>query len=106
MCHCTWQASVHREVCERTRFSKVMVDGAHAEIDRLSVAVAGRMLSAVTPGGEIVIGNFAVGDPSQAYMELGGWFLHHRTADELKVLLIWLLPSAKTLSSTVCTEST
>ena len=56
--------------------------------DRMFVAVARRMLSAVARGGQLVIGNFAVGNPSRAYMELGGWVLHHRTPSDLEALMV------------------
>jgi cyclopropane fatty-acyl-phospholipid synthase-like methyltransferase len=36
-------------------------------------------------GGEIIIGNFNIDNPSRRNMEiLGDWFLYHRSADELK----------------------
>jgi hypothetical protein len=39
----------------------------------------------LNPGGEMIIGNFASGNPSRKIMEiLGDWFLVHRTPDELK----------------------
>ena len=43
-----------------------------------------RLLTAVAPGGELVIGNFADTSPSRPSMEFGlEWFLHHRSADKL-----------------------
>ena len=37
------------------------------------------------PGGEMIIGNFATGNPSRKIMEiLGDWFLVHRSSDELR----------------------
>ena len=39
----------------------------------------------LNPGGEMIIGNFASGNPSRKIMEiLGDWFLVHRSPDELK----------------------
>lgn len=38
----------------------------------------------VSPGGELIIGNFNVENPSRRIMEvLGDWFLYHRSEDEL-----------------------
>jgi len=46
-----------------------------------------RLLAAVTPGGELVVGNFADTSPSRPSMEFGlEWFLHHRSADKLVAL--------------------
>jgi len=46
-----------------------------------------RLLPAVAPGGELVIGNFSERDPSRAYMELvGDWNIHHRSAEHLSRL--------------------
>ncbi len=43
-----------------------------------------RLLKSVKPGGELVIGNFADGNPSQGYMELvGDWHLRHRSSAHL-----------------------
>ncbi len=44
------------------------------------------LLDAVSPDGEIVIGNFSEANPSRDYMEFGEWFLHHRTEDRLAIL--------------------
>ena len=39
----------------------------------------------LNPRGELIIGNFAAGNPSRKIMEiLGDWFLVHRSADELR----------------------
>lgn len=56
--------------------------------DRVFVAVVRRMLQALAPSGELVIGNFGAGNPTQAYMELGGWKLIHRTEDEMRGLML------------------
>jgi SAM-dependent methyltransferase len=46
-----------------------------------------KFLSWTKPGGEVIIGNFSVQNPSRNYMELvGDWFLQHRSADKLKAL--------------------
>lgn len=46
-----------------------------------------RLLAAVTPGGELVVGNFASTNPCRPYMEFGdAWFLNHRSADQLVTL--------------------
>ena len=42
-----------------------------------------KLASAIRPGGELVVGNFAASNPSRAYMELIGWSLHHRSSSEL-----------------------
>lgn len=46
-----------------------------------------RLLAALAPGGELVVGNFADTSPSRPSMEFGlEWFLHHRSADKLVAL--------------------
>jgi ubiquinone/menaquinone biosynthesis C-methylase UbiE len=54
------------------------------------VYVLGKFKNWVTGQGEIVIGNFNEShNPSREYMELfGEWYLHHRSADELKSLAL------------------
>ncbi len=48
-----------------------------------------RLLLAVAPDGELVIGNFSDRNPSRPYMELiGDWHLHHRTAEALATLAL------------------
>jgi extracellular factor (EF) 3-hydroxypalmitic acid methyl ester biosynthesis protein len=42
-----------------------------------------RLLNFVKPGGEIVIGNFSLDNPTRDYMECGNWFLYHRSPDDL-----------------------
>jgi hypothetical protein len=54
--------------------------------DRLFVRLLARLAGAVRPGGELVVGNFAASNPSRAYVELFGWSLHHRSAEELLVM--------------------
>jgi SAM-dependent methyltransferase len=41
----------------------------------------------LTPGGTLIVGNFAPHNPTRAYMEwIGNWYLLYRTADELQQL--------------------
>ncbi|MEO5998450.1 MAG: class I SAM-dependent methyltransferase [Chitinophagaceae bacterium] len=48
-----------------------------------------KFVSWTKPGGELIIGNFSVQNPSRNYMELvGDWFLKHRSEDELIALAI------------------
>ncbi|HON59558.1 MAG TPA: methyltransferase domain-containing protein [Smithella sp.] len=42
-----------------------------------------KMLNFVKSGGEIIIGNFSVNNPTRDYMECGNWFLYHRTEEDL-----------------------
>jgi SAM-dependent methyltransferase len=52
--------------------------------DRAFQLMVQRLLPAVAPGGELVIGNFADINPSRPYMEfVGAWVLRHRSAAEL-----------------------
>jgi SAM-dependent methyltransferase len=52
--------------------------------DRMFVRLLGRLLKAVRPGGEVIIGNFSPSNPSRAYMELlGGWCLEYRSKQQL-----------------------
>jgi extracellular factor (EF) 3-hydroxypalmitic acid methyl ester biosynthesis protein len=51
-------------------------------------AVIDKFYSLLIPGGELVIGNFHVSNPSRCFMEYwGDWYLMHRTEEELKDLL-------------------
>ncbi len=56
--------------------------------DKAFVYVLSKFRNWVSAQGEIVIGNFNEShNPSREYMELfGNWYLHHRSADELKAL--------------------
>jgi len=56
--------------------------------DRLFVCALRRYWRMVAPGGELVLGNFSTSNPSRTYMELGRWFLFHRTEDQLKELAL------------------
>jgi len=42
-----------------------------------------RQLAFVKAGGELVVGNFSLNNPTRDYMECGNWFLHHRSPDDL-----------------------
>lgn len=55
--------------------------------DRVFVALLGRLLAAVAPGGEVVVGNFSEENPTRPYMEiLIDWMLHHRSPASLRSL--------------------
>jgi len=54
--------------------------------DRLFAHLLKRLLTAIAPGGELVIGNFSASNPSQHYMELFDWSLHLRTAKAISHL--------------------
>jgi SAM-dependent methyltransferase len=57
--------------------------------DRVFVLCLRRLLKSVRPGGKLVIGNFATGNPSRPWMELiGDWHLHHRTPEQLRSLAV------------------
>jgi extracellular factor (EF) 3-hydroxypalmitic acid methyl ester biosynthesis protein len=52
-------------------------------------AVINKLYQLLKPGGEMVIGNFHVSNPSKYFMEYwGDWYLIHRTEEELKNLLL------------------
>lgn len=42
-----------------------------------------RQLAFIKAGGELVVGNFSLNNPTRDYMECGNWFLHHRSEDDL-----------------------
>ena len=51
-------------------------------------AVIEKLYRLLAPGGEMVVGNFHVSNPSRYFMEYwGDWYLIHRTEEELKELL-------------------
>lgn len=57
--------------------------------DAVAQSLLRRLILAVAPDGEVVIGNFSDKNPSRDYMELvGDWRLHHRSADNLAALAI------------------
>jgi extracellular factor (EF) 3-hydroxypalmitic acid methyl ester biosynthesis protein len=61
-------------------------------------AVIDVLYKLLLPGGELVIGNFHVSNPSKIFMEYwGDWYLIHRTEEELKELLNSLDPSAASI---------
>jgi len=52
--------------------------------DRVFRLVLQRLLPAIAPCGELVVGNFVDTNPSRPYMEFSGsWVLRHRSADQL-----------------------
>jgi extracellular factor (EF) 3-hydroxypalmitic acid methyl ester biosynthesis protein len=51
--------------------------------DRLFVRLLVKLSAAVTPGGELVIGNFSHRNVNRSYMEFARWVLIHRDEDEL-----------------------
>ena len=42
-----------------------------------------RQLDFIKTGGELVVGNFSLNNPTRDYMECGNWFLYHRSPDDL-----------------------
>jgi len=57
--------------------------------DKDFIKLLSKIYSWCAPSGEIVIGNFSVSNPSRSYMEkAGGWYLFHRTEEELKELAV------------------
>lgn len=56
--------------------------------DNVFQSVVRRVMPSIAAGGELVIGNFASSNPSRAYMEFGGWALHHRSAEALTSLAL------------------
>jgi len=52
--------------------------------DKTFTRLLSRLISFVKPGGELIVGNFAEGNPTEGYMELFlDWYLHHRSPDKL-----------------------
>jgi len=56
--------------------------------DTVFVKALYQLMVQVKPGGELVIGNFADGNPSKPYMEVVSWHLHHRSAVKLRKLAL------------------
>ncbi len=55
---------------------------------RVAAAVLAKMAQVLKPGGEMIIGNFHVSNPSKYYMEYWlDWVLYYRTEDEFKSLV-------------------
>lgn len=52
--------------------------------DKTFIRLLSRLITFVKPGGELIIGNFAKGNPTEGYMELFlDWYLHHRSPNHL-----------------------
>jgi len=52
--------------------------------DKTFTKLVSRLINSVKPGGELIIGNFAVGNPTEGYMELFlDWYLYHRSPEQL-----------------------
>lgn len=52
--------------------------------DKIFVKLLRKFISWTKPGGEVIIGNFSMQNPSRNYMELiGDWFLEHRSENQL-----------------------
>lgn len=52
--------------------------------DKTFTKLVSRLIQYVKPGGELIIGNFAVGNPTEGYMELFlDWYLYHRSPEQL-----------------------
>lgn len=56
--------------------------------DHTFIVLAKRLLKAVAPNGELIIGNFSVENPTRPYRELGDWRLHHRSSTMLRELML------------------
>ena len=54
--------------------------------DRIFIRMLKKLRDSLVPGGECVIGNFSVDNPSRNYMEIFEWCLHYRTASQLESL--------------------
>jgi SAM-dependent methyltransferase len=52
--------------------------------DAIFLKLLRKFMSWTKPGGEVIIGNFSVQNPSRNYMELiGDWYLQHRSEEQL-----------------------
>jgi SAM-dependent methyltransferase len=52
--------------------------------DNIFLKLLRKFISWTKPGGEVIIGNFSIENPSRNYMEMiGDWFLKHRSEEEL-----------------------
>lgn len=57
--------------------------------DKIFIRLLRRVYALLQVEGELVIGNFSMGNPSQAVMELyGQWYLHHRSEKQLVYLAL------------------
>ena len=86
--------------CLNTTIKTVIADGLHGSYDliysaglfdylkdRTARAAGARLAQALAPGGQALIGNFAVANPTRPLMELIlDWPLHHRSASDLHPL--------------------
>ncbi|GAA4467689.1 hypothetical protein GCM10023189_51790 [Nibrella saemangeumensis] len=55
--------------------------------DAVFARILNRFRGWLKPGGEIIIGNFSLQNPTRNYMEtLNNWFLHHRSEEQLMAL--------------------
>jgi SAM-dependent methyltransferase len=72
----------------KKRYDLIWVPGLFDSFnDGLFVAMLLRLLPALVPGGELVIGNFSDHDPSETYMELlNDWRIYHRSPERLRQL--------------------
>ena len=52
--------------------------------DKTFTKLVSRLIKNMKPGGELIIGNFVVGNPTEGYMELFlDWYLYHRSPEQL-----------------------
>ena len=51
--------------------------------DSTFVKMIRKLANFLTPGGQLVIGNFCDSNPSRPYMELFEWILHHRSPEKM-----------------------
>jgi len=51
--------------------------------DKTFKMLLAKQLTFLKTGGEMVIGNFSLENPTRDYMECGNWFLYHRSPDDL-----------------------
>lgn len=57
--------------------------------DSVFVKILRRFVSWTKPGGEVIVGNFGLYNPTRAFMELfGDWYLEHRSEEQLTQLAI------------------
>ena len=57
--------------------------------DRVFVKILRKFVRWANRGGEVIIGNFSIHNPTRAFMELfGDWYLHHRSAEHLTNLAV------------------
>ncbi len=67
--------------------------------DNLFVKLLRKFIGWTKPGGEVIIGNFSLQNPSRNYMELiGEWYLHHRSVEALTAMAIKAGACSKNIS--------